>query len=359
MHMEHRGGPVVRWWPRNWRFQVRNPIPLKIRRVLGLLHAKSYVGGQTSSRWCGAIIWCATKTGFILDMFCVYRLLFLFCFTISQLSGNEISSYDNPRGLLPDMDNALHLLARAKISVTKYMTLIKTINPYRPVDCEEVLYTGYNKSGIYTIWPRNRVTEDKPLDVFCDMDTDGGGWTVLQRRGDFKRPIDYFNKDWESYKKGFGDIDKEFWLGNDNIFALTNQRAYSARFDLESIKGEKRYALYDSFWIEDEYRKYTLHIQDYSGDAGDSMSEQHNNMNFSTKDQDNDMHDEKNCGFNYKAGWWFNHCYSSQLNGLHRRGLHERRAGGVHWFSFSTFTESLATTEIKIRPKLFMEANKL
>ncbi|GBN61375.1 hypothetical protein AVEN_37294-1 [Araneus ventricosus] len=38
-------------------FQVRNPIPLKLRRLLGLLHAKSYVGGQTSSRWCGAEVW--------------------------------------------------------------------------------------------------------------------------------------------------------------------------------------------------------------------------------------------------------------------------------------------------------------
>ncbi|GBN69000.1 hypothetical protein AVEN_44080-1 [Araneus ventricosus] len=38
-------------------FQVRNPIPLKIRRVLVPLHAKSYVGGQTPSRWCGAEGW--------------------------------------------------------------------------------------------------------------------------------------------------------------------------------------------------------------------------------------------------------------------------------------------------------------
>ncbi|GBM36367.1 hypothetical protein AVEN_176062-1 [Araneus ventricosus] len=39
------------------RFHVRNPIPLKIRRVLGLLHVKSYVGGKTSFRWCGAEVW--------------------------------------------------------------------------------------------------------------------------------------------------------------------------------------------------------------------------------------------------------------------------------------------------------------
>ncbi|GBM79847.1 hypothetical protein AVEN_136503-1 [Araneus ventricosus] len=34
-------------------FQVRNPVPLKIRHAL---HAKSYVGGQTSFSWCGAEI---------------------------------------------------------------------------------------------------------------------------------------------------------------------------------------------------------------------------------------------------------------------------------------------------------------
>ncbi|GBM32202.1 hypothetical protein AVEN_131594-1 [Araneus ventricosus] len=40
---EGRGGLVVR--SRLWGggLQVRNPIPLKIRRVWGLLHAKSYV----------------------------------------------------------------------------------------------------------------------------------------------------------------------------------------------------------------------------------------------------------------------------------------------------------------------------
>ncbi|CAL1287174.1 unnamed protein product, partial [Larinioides sclopetarius] len=90
---------------------------------------------------------------------------------------------------------------------------------------------------------------------------------VIQRRGDFNRSEDYFFKDWASYKKGFGDVDKDFWKGNDNIFALTNQRLSSIRFDLQATDGERRYAHYDSFWIDDENNNYTFHIKDYIGDA--------------------------------------------------------------------------------------------
>ncbi|GBM06435.1 hypothetical protein AVEN_49848-1 [Araneus ventricosus] len=52
------GGLVVRSRLRDRRTSGSPvPIPLKIRRVLGLLHVKSYAGGQTSSRCCGAEVW--------------------------------------------------------------------------------------------------------------------------------------------------------------------------------------------------------------------------------------------------------------------------------------------------------------
>ncbi|GBL81362.1 hypothetical protein AVEN_165496-1, partial [Araneus ventricosus] len=54
---EGRSGLVVGSRPRDRRVAFRNPIPLKIRRVWGLLHAKSYGSVQTSSRWCGAEVW--------------------------------------------------------------------------------------------------------------------------------------------------------------------------------------------------------------------------------------------------------------------------------------------------------------
>ncbi|GFR23333.1 techylectin-5A [Trichonephila clavata] len=92
----------------------------------------------------------------------------------------------------------------------KHTQLVTEIGKqHKPTDCTEILEILQSKSGIYTIWPTAR---EKELEVFCDMDTDGGGWIVIQRRGNFSKQEDFY-LDWESYKKGFGNITKDFWLG--------------------------------------------------------------------------------------------------------------------------------------------------
>ncbi|GFV68638.1 techylectin-5A [Trichonephila clavipes] len=284
---------------------------------------------------------------------------FLFSIFISllvseALGNNKTPECDPTQNSFSFLDVAMDMITKAKVhfpTKDEKPTVVQNIIA-NPVDCEELQFNGKNKSGVYTIWPRNRVTGDKSLEVYCDMDTDGGGWTVIQRRGNFNRSKDYFYKDWKSFKAGFGDIERDFWLGNDNIFALTNQRLNSIRFDLKAVDGERRYALYDTFWIEDETRKYTLHINDYSGDAGDSMISRSDNMMFTTKDQKNDKFDD-NCAVAFKGAWWHNACHDANLNGLYHRGTHDSFADGVNWRSWRGYHESLDTTEMKIRPKNF------
>ncbi|GIY89370.1 techylectin-5A [Caerostris darwini] len=146
----------------------------------------------------------------------------------------------------------------------------------RPRDCSEISQRGKKLSGVYTIWPRSNITQNKPLQVYCDMNIDGEGWTVIQRRGNYPNP-QRFDLAWDHYKNGFGDITKDFWLGNDNIYALSNQGPCEIRFDLEDAKRSRRFAIYKKFHIDNEASKYTLHIGGYSGNA-DTRKKSHSNQ---------------------------------------------------------------------------------
>ena len=100
------------------------------------------------------------------------------------------------------------------------------------------------------------------------MTTDGGGWTVFQRRLDGS--VDFYRA-WESYKNGFGDLNSEFWLGNDNLHRLTASGDVMLRVDLEDFDGNITYAKYTTFQVADEADKYRITIGGYNGTAGDSM----------------------------------------------------------------------------------------
>ena len=123
---------------------------------------------------------------------------------------------------------------------------------------------GFHSSGMYTINPDG----GKPIQVFCDMITDGGGWTVFQKRLDGS--VDFYLK-WESYKNGFGDLSGEFWLGNDNLHRLTAADDVMLRVDLEDFEGNITYAEYTNFNVADEADNYRLFVEGYNGTAGDSL----------------------------------------------------------------------------------------
>ncbi|CAH2006017.1 unnamed protein product [Acanthoscelides obtectus] len=137
--------------------------------------------------------------------------------------------------------------------------------------CVDFLNAGMRNSGIYYLQIRG--TTYWFLKVFCEQEIADGGWTVIQRRDDFGFPRENFNRDWNDYKNGFGDPAKEFWLGNENIYMLTNNEEYSLRVELEDFEGNKRYAQYAHFKIYSEADYYKLEIDGYEGNAGDSLND--------------------------------------------------------------------------------------
>ena len=108
------------------------------------------------------------------------------------------------------------------------------------------------------------------MQVFCDRITNDGGWTVFQKRLDDS--VDFF-RNWESYKNGLGDLNGEFWLGNDKLHRLTYSDDVMLRVDMEDFDGNITYAEYTTFQVADEADKYRIVIGGYSGTAVDSLAD--------------------------------------------------------------------------------------
>ncbi|XP_006109150.2 ficolin-2-like, partial [Myotis lucifugus] len=211
-----------------------------------------------------------------------------------------------------------------------------------PRSCRELLTRGQTVSGWHTIY----LPDCRPLTVLCDMDTDGGGWTVIQRRVDGS--VDFY-RDWAAYKQGFGSQLGEFWLGNDNIHALTANGTNELRVDLVDFQGNHYFAKYQSFRVGSEAEKYKLILGAFTGgNAGDSLT-QHNNFQFSTKDQDNDR-SSSNCAETYQGAYWYNGCLNSNLNGRYLGGTHQSYANGINWQSGKGLNYSYKVAEMKVRP---------
>ncbi|XP_051663826.1 tenascin isoform X1 [Manacus candei] len=235
---------------------------------------------------------------------------------------------------------ALNGSLRSKTIQTVFTTT-GLLYPY-PKDCSQALLNGEATSGLYTIY----VNGDKaqPLQVFCDMGEDGGGWIVFLRRQNGKED---FYKNWKTYVAGFGDPKDEFWIGLENLHKITSQGQYELRVDLRD-KGDTAYAVYDRFSVGDAKSRYRLRVDGYSGTAGDSMT-YHNGRSFSTFDKDHDSA-ITNCALSYKGAFWYKNCHRVNLMGRYGDNSHSQ---GVNWFHWKGHEYSIEFAEMKLRPSSF------
>jgi len=194
-------------------------------------------------------------------------------------------------------------------------------------DCLAWRDAGYPHNAIY------RLANGRA--VFCDMTTNGGGWTVIQRRIDGS--VDFY-RGWDEYKNGFGDSNGEYWIGNDVIHTLTKDQTQNMmiRVEATAFDGSTNYVIVDGFWIEDELNDYRIHLgqllegeqphyEDFSTMDG---------KKFSTHDRDNDENVNSNCATINKGGYWYKACRRVSPNGLYSHTPQCNFPQGIIWITW-------------------------
>ncbi|KAM7352217.1 uncharacterized protein ACRADG_004849 isoform 3-T3 [Cochliomyia hominivorax] len=172
-----------------------------------------------------------------------------------------------------------------------------------PIDCAAATRCT-KKSGYYKISIPGTGTKDTM--VYCDTEFKGGNWLYIIRR---HNGSENFSRPWLDYVNGFGDVELDYWLGLENLHALTNSNGQQELYIyIENFQGESRYAHYDNFVVGNASEFYELKsVGAYEGTAGNNMT-YNVGFKFSTIDVDNDSWKSNSCAKRYEAGWWYDFC---------------------------------------------------
>ncbi|XP_040063214.1 ficolin-1-like [Ixodes scapularis] len=221
---------------------------------------------------------------------------------------------------------------------TKTYTIFDPCNTNKPGNrtrnCSQKKRRDRSESGECETYIRN-----DPVNVTCDMTSDGGGWTVIQRRSENEQGDNFFERNFTEYERGFGTPGESFWIGLENLHALTsfpnNQQAL--RIELKRSDGRRDTIVvrYNKFHVASAKESYKLTIDEYDGPKGkkyDSLSG-HNRSVFTIKESSKANPDRGSC-FTEKellsGGWWFKDCNRANLNGR-KFGLSTLKKPGITW----------------------------
>ena len=227
----------------------------------------------------------------------------------------------------------------------------KFIKPNLFRSCLELLNNGFTKSGMYEIKPYLNITQT----VYCDQDTKDGGWTVFLRNA---HGFMTFDKKWNEYKNGFGNVEYDFWLGNEFMYNVT--KLYNSHISktvelyiiVAAPDDHSFYAMYKNFAILSEDKNYTLQVSShFMGTMGDAL-QYHNNMQFSTMDRDNDE-DTGDCVNHHGGyGWWYRKCYHTVLTRVKYNATYRRYIPAPRWYHLYNAHMDLKNATMMFREKM-------
>ncbi|XP_069128594.1 fibrinogen-like protein A [Argopecten irradians] len=273
----------------------------------------------------------------------------VFSFTFSRLLRVSTEEYDNARlDSHIDVQEHIECAKRCKWNCKAYLfsTTTNLCQTFSREFCQDsnalvvdpkVLYFTKNNyqscddvstscpSGVY---PVTATSDGNTLKVFCELQSPQGPWIVIHNRQDGR--VDFY-RGWHQYKQGFGDLNGNFWLGNEIIYKLTTVGYTVLRVELEAWDGSEWYIEYNTFSLSSEMDGYRLTATDTTGNVYDALS-YHTGHRFSTFDSDNEIWNCCSCAEAHHGAWWYVECVDSNLNGLYQEDKGDDIADSMLWY---------------------------
>uniref|UniRef100_A0A6B0V9E7 Putative ficolin/ixoderin n=1 Tax=Ixodes ricinus TaxID=34613 RepID=A0A6B0V9E7_IXORI len=244
---------------------------------------------------------------------------------------------------------------------TQDYTIFDPCNTNKPgnrnVSCSQLKRQGHNDNKEYKIYILG-----KPIKVTCDMKSkDGGGWTVIQRQSKDEKNESFFDRKFEEYESGFGTAGGSFWIGLENLRALTsfpnNQQALKIEMKRSNGQWSTTVVYYHKFQVGSKDQQYKLTIEEYdykkAGTVYNAMSNQ-NGTGFTVKLNGKPKSKEPSCfKETLTGGWWFkvNECNYANLNGRKIGIVLDSKPRGITWIETGK-TDSYYYTFEKVEMKI-------
>lgn len=234
-------------------------------------------------------------------------LILFFAFTgIFAQTITKINRVENPAKI-----NSVEIGSISNLAGVTVITLYK--------NCKEILQNNPGATnGVYTIDPDGTGPVEE-FDCYCDMTTDGGGWSlVLLSNADVTGcPRPYWDEAVNNINL-VGTISSD--LTSFDLFmgvSYWNIMGSEARLDMGASPTSLNHRAYYDFSL-DEGNNYALVMSNESvtiGSTSPGMFEYHNGIPLSTRDADHD-NSSGNCStFYYESAWWYNNCWSGSFWG--------------------------------------------
>jgi hypothetical protein len=206
-------------------------------------------------------------------------------------------------------------------------------------NCKAILTADPGSSdGVYTIDP-DGVGGNDPFDCYCDMTTDGGGWTQVwsMSLGASNHPV---------YGILWNDAINRIPQETSNVYTGLNIWNQIMGGPSAEMRGDfiQNGSLIQSFKATlqafDPADDYTIKLSNYvqlAGSIQPGLWTYHNNVAFSSVDNDNDNNTGGNCSTFYgNSAFWYNQCWDGNFWGWGGQG---GNGFGSYWQGASNIGE--------------------